>query len=185
MLGNQQVWGRQGFSCTHCLSLETNNPRRPLEQTRYVWVLNLSISLDWIFFLDQWWSFFCPSAYVPVLLHSSPILLCVPTYLVCSWTHIMFVTPGAFVLSLLVSSKTIRNWHERWYFTSSSRGIGIQFSTSNNTTSLYGHWLVYRHCAKLSGFFSCRWWYPPVKLQHQWDFLKNGTSLGTAPEDGE
>ena len=106
-----------------------------------------SVILD--FFLDQWWSFFCPSAYVPVLLHSSPILLCVPTYLVCSWTHIMFVTPGAFVLSLLVSSKTIRNWHERWYFTSLSRGIGIQFSTSNNTISLNGHWLVYRHCAKL------------------------------------
>ena len=44
---------------------------------------------------------------------------------------------------------TCRNWHKRWYFTSPSRGIGIQFSTSNNTTSLYDHWLVYRHCAKL------------------------------------
>ena len=50
---------------------------------------------------------------------------------------------------VLVCSKTIRNWHERWYFTSLSRGIGIQFSTSNNTTSRNGHWLVYRHCAKL------------------------------------
>ena len=46
-------------------------------------------------------------------------------------------------------NETIRNWHEEWYFTSSSRGIGIQFSTSNNTTSLNDHWLVYRHCAKL------------------------------------
>ena len=46
-------------------------------------------------------------------------------------------------------SETIRNWHEERYFTSFSRGIGIQFSTSNNTTSLNDHWLVYRHCAKL------------------------------------
>ena len=53
----------------------------------------------------------------------------------------------------LVCSKTIRNWHERWYFTSLSRGIGIQFSTSNNTTSRNGHWLVYRHCAKLLKVF--------------------------------
>ena len=53
---------------------------------------------------------------------------------------------------VLVCSKTIRNWHERWYFTSLSRGIGIQFSTSNNTTSLNDHWLVYRHCAKLTKF---------------------------------
>ena len=47
------------------------------------------------------------------------------------------------------NEETIRNWHEERYFTSSSRGIGIQFSTSNNTTSLNDHWLVYRHCAKL------------------------------------
>ena len=46
-------------------------------------------------------------------------------------------------------NETVRNWHEERYFTSSSRGIGIQFSTSNNTTSLNDHWLVYRHCAKL------------------------------------
>ena len=46
-------------------------------------------------------------------------------------------------------NETIRNWHEERYFTSFSRGIGIQFSTSNNTTSLNDHWLVYRHCAKL------------------------------------
>ena len=46
-------------------------------------------------------------------------------------------------------NETIRNWHEEWCFTRSSRGIGIQFSTSNNTTSLNDHWLVYRHCAKL------------------------------------
>ena len=46
-------------------------------------------------------------------------------------------------------NETIRNWHEERYFTPSSRGIGIQFSTSNNTTSLNDHWLVYRHCAKL------------------------------------
>ena len=47
-------------------------------------------------------------------------------------------------------NETVRNWHGEWYFTRSSRGIGIQFSTSNNTTSLNDHWLVYRHCAKLS-----------------------------------
>ena len=46
-------------------------------------------------------------------------------------------------------NETIRNWREEWCFTSSSRGIGIQFSTSNNTTSLDDHWLVYCHCAKL------------------------------------
>ena len=46
-------------------------------------------------------------------------------------------------------NETVRNWHGEWYFTRSSRGIGIQFSTSNNTTSLNDHWLVYRHCAKL------------------------------------
>ena len=46
-------------------------------------------------------------------------------------------------------NETIRNWHEERYVTSFSRGIGIQFSTSNNTTSLNDHWLVYRHCAKL------------------------------------
>ena len=51
---------------------------------------------------------------------------------------------------LLVHGETIRNWHEKWYFTFFSRGIGIQFSTSNNTTSRNGHWLVYRHCAKLT-----------------------------------
>ena len=46
-------------------------------------------------------------------------------------------------------NETVRNWHGEWYLTRSSRGIGIQFSTSNNTTSLNDHWLVYRHCAKL------------------------------------
>ena len=34
------------------------------------------------------------------------------------------------------NEETIRNWHEERYFTSSSRGIGIQFSTSNNTAPL-------------------------------------------------
>ena len=53
--------------------------------------------------------------------------------------------------------ETCRNWHRRRYFTSPSRGIGIQFSTSNNTTtSLYDHWLVYRHCAKLATSLSTR-----------------------------
>ena len=61
------------------------------------------------------------------------------------WGATMYVL----VSPLLGPSRTIRNWHERWYFTSFSRGIGIQFSTSNNTTSRNGHWLVYRHCAKL------------------------------------
>ena len=28
-------------------------------------------------------------------------------------------------------------------------GYWFQFSTSNNTISLFDHWLVYRHCAKL------------------------------------
>ena len=47
-------------------------------------------------------------------------------------------------------------------------GIGIQFSTSNNTTSLYDHWLVYRHCAKLSK------WYKAEKYPSSY---KQATSL--------
>ena len=66
------------------------------------------------------------------------------------WVHTRWgATMHVLVSPLLGPSRTIRNWHERWYFTSFSRGIGIQFSTSNNTTSRNGHWLVYRHCAKL------------------------------------
>ena len=29
-------------------------------------------------------------------------------------------------------------------------GYWVQFSTSNNSTSLFDHWLLYRHCAKLN-----------------------------------
>ena len=29
-------------------------------------------------------------------------------------------------------------------------GYWVQFSTSNNSTSLFDHWLLYRHCAKLT-----------------------------------
>ena len=65
-------------------------------------------------------------------------------------------------------NETIRNWHEERYFTSFSRGIGIQFSTSNNTTSLNDHWLVYRHCAKLSK------WYKAEKYPSSY---KQATSL--------
>ena len=65
-------------------------------------------------------------------------------------------------------NETIRNWHEERYFTSFSRGIGIQFSTSNNTTSLNDHWLVYRHCAKL------RKWYKAEKYTSSY---KQATSL--------
>ena len=65
-------------------------------------------------------------------------------------------------------NETIRNWHEERYFTSCSRGIGIQFSTSNNTTSLNDHWLVYRHCAKL------RKWYKVEKCPSSY---KQATSL--------
>ena len=65
-------------------------------------------------------------------------------------------------------NETVRNWHEERYFTSSSRGIGIQFSTSNNTTSLNDHWLVYRHCAKL------RKWYKAEKYPSSY---KQATSL--------
>ena len=64
---------------------------------------------------------------------------------------------------LLVFNETIRNWHEEWYFTSSSRGIGIQFSTSNNTTSLNDHWLVYRHCAKLWNWVKVEKFHLPYK----------------------
>ena len=73
-------------------------------------------------------------------------------YICMYWSRYLFTPIGLQCISVqlgLVCSKTIRNWHERWYFTSLSRGIGIQFSTSNNTISLNGHWLVYRHCAKL------------------------------------
>ena len=31
-------------------------------------------------------------------------------------------------------------------------GYWVQFSTSNNSTSLFDHWLLYRHCAKLPYF---------------------------------
>ena len=65
-------------------------------------------------------------------------------------------------------NETIRNWHKERYFTSFSRGIGIQFSTSNNTTSLNDHWLVYRHCAKL------RNWYKVEKYPSSY---KQATSL--------
>ena len=60
-------------------------------------------------------------------------------------------------------NETIRNWHEERYFTSSSRGIGIQFSTSNNTTSLNDHWLVYRHCAKLRNWGKVEKFHLPYK----------------------
>ena len=62
----------------------------------------------------------------------------IPTHTVCCVHH-----------QIAGFNETVRNWHGEWYFTRSSRGIGIQFSTSNNTTSLNDHWLVYRHCAKL------------------------------------
>ena len=32
----------------------------------------------------------------------------------------------------------------------SRAGYWLQFSTSNNSTSLFDHWLLYRHCAKLN-----------------------------------
>ena len=72
------------------------------------------------------------------------------------------------VWAIIGFNETIRNWHEERYFTSFSRGIGIQFSTSNNTTSLNDHWLVYRHCAKL------RKWYWAEKCPSSY---KQATSL--------
>ena len=80
------------------------------------------------------------------------------------WSTIL---EGAF-WAIIGFNETIRNWHEERYFTSSSRGIGIQFSTSNNTTSLNDHWLVYRHCAKL------RKWYRAEKSPSSY---KQATSL--------
>ena len=80
------------------------------------------------------------------------------------WSTIL---EGAF-WAIIGFNETIRNWHEERYFTSFSRGIGIQFSTSNNTTSLNDHWLVYRHCAKL------RKWYKAEKYTSSY---KQATSL--------
>ena len=82
------------------------------------------------------------------------------------WEIITFST--GYAREIVGFNETIRNWREGWYFTSSSRGIGIQFSTSNNTTSLNDHWLVYRHCAKL------RNWYKVEKYPSSY---KQATSL--------
>ena len=127
--------------------------------TRYVRVLNTYLCMFGFFlgpmmvlFTTYTLAHWCQCIFFVCFILPPSCSVYLSMYLVCSWKHNILVTPGIFATSLLVSSKTIRNWHERWYFTSSSRGIGIQFSTSNNTTSLYGHWLVYRHCAKLSRF---------------------------------
>ena len=52
-------------------------------------------------------------------------------------------------LKEVVPERTDRNCYDPRYFTSVVRGIGIKFSISNNSTSLFGHWLKYCHCASM------------------------------------
>ena len=62
----------------------------------------------------------------------------------CGFTFYIFVEGS---IMQVVPKRTDRNCYDRRYFTSFVRGIGIKFSISNNSTSLFGHWLKYCHCA--------------------------------------
>lgn len=57
--------------------------------------------------------------------------------------------PSTIRFGQIVPEGTDRNCYDERYLTSAERGIGIKFSTSNNFTSLNGHWLKYCHCASM------------------------------------
>ena len=77
----------------------------------------------------------------------------------CGFTFYIFVEGS---IMQVVPKRTDRNCYDRRYFTSVVRGIGIKFSISNNSTSLFGHWLKYCHCASMpfitiSLIFKSKW----------------------------
>ena len=77
-------------------------------------------------------------------------------------TGLCLCLQGICRLKEIVPEKTDRNCYDRRYFTSVARGIGIKFSISNNSTSLFGHWLKYCHCASMpfitiSLIFKSKW----------------------------
>ena len=48
------------------------------------------------------------------------------------------------------SSMSLQKLPKTTVFQVEMAGYWVQFSTSNNSTSLFDHWLLYRHCAKLN-----------------------------------
>ena len=49
----------------------------------------------------------------------------------------------------MASIKAYRNCLNQFYFTLKGRGIGYSFQLAITAPSLFDHWLLYRHCAKL------------------------------------
>ena len=51
--------------------------------------------------------------------------------------------------NLSCSNRSLQKLPKTTVFQVEMAGYWVQFSTSNNSTSLFDHWLLYRHCAKL------------------------------------